>query len=1027
MVLALSLVLGICSFPTAYADDFDKEYLTEMNFLKVLKLVEEDYDSTLVITKAEIAQMILATLYSEVDFSGMINKGQVFSDVPYEHPKYAVVTAAKDLGIVNGDGTSCFYPDKQINLAEGIAMLVNALGYTLHAKELGGYPSGYYQIAREIGMLKNVSLGLSDTVNGGDAVRLLYNSLFASVVETVSYGSDGVELRINSNLNILGERFSIYEYIATVTDDGITSIEGDSINDPERAVIRVNKTGDTIKAYTEGCDLKAYLGMRVKVFVRNNEEEGRYEFVYAAPYGNDDTVTLNVKDIVTVNDSYVEYDEDLNTSKTEKIKLSAEKPVVIFNGIRIVNKTLTSLIPKDGFVRFIENNGDGNYDIAIIYSFNYLAGNFDSYARNIVVDEIITMEDEEGISCLLNPSASIDLNEDEYIYTFIMNEKYKKLSDLSKGVIVSVAEAPEKIDGKTYYLLAVSDKSYDGQVAAIGGENEVYVNDTDFYQLSTSITSVKSSFINTLKSGLNITVYEDITGKAAYIKSEHDSSKNYAYMVKAVKKSQGDDFVLVKFFGKDGKMQTLPLSDKATIDGVNTAGMTPDEKIARLEARVSHTPVANAAATGRPVIITVSNEKITKIDTDNPNDNLSTGNISKTYVKQSLIQYYEDDAESYDTLKAGFRSPRAAAVRGTSKTVGGKFFITSSTVILSVPEIDTFGLRNLTAYTPYGYDTLYLNSSYAANADMIKLYEMENIDSNYKVLALGNISSTYSFDLQGYDIDPDTGVAGLVVVRGKTNSYRSVPTGTPMSVFVKLAQSYDEESEKMVTKVYYNEKGDLKSATIDLDECHYPYKALIQGAAAGDTPHNAEVKALKAGDIIRVITSGEKITHIERVLRTKDYKDAYGFVQYSRPATVSYAASVSGTRSTFPFDMPVPDEDDNYTPESNNTLSNSFVWDIKGQTMTLLSPMKRVGQVKDIDPENPASYSSLYYKLGTNSITVIDIPEDGGEPEIREGTVNDITTLKEADYDTGKASFIIMKIVSSEPEQIIVINGADNL
>ena len=208
-----------------------------------------------------------------------------------------------------------------------------------------------------------------------------------------------------------------------------------------------------------------------------------------------------------------------------------------------------------------------------------------------------------------------------------------------------------------------------------------------------------------------------------------------------------------------------------------------------------------------------------------------------------------------------------------------------------------------------------------------------------------------------------------------------------------------------------------------MSEHYIEFEDVVKSYGSG----NAEVKALKAGDIIRVITSGEKITHIERVLRTKDYKDAYGFVQYSRPATVSYAVSVSGTRSTFPFDMPVPDEDDNYTPESNNTLSNSFVWDIKGQTMTLLSPMKRVGQVKDIDPENPASYSNLYYKLGTNSITVVDIPEDGGEPEIREGTVNDITTLKEADYDTGKASFIIMKIVSSEPEQIIVINGADNL
>ncbi len=1030
LILSFSLILSLFSFQSADADNFNAAYQAEMDFLKSLGLIEKDYDATLVITKAEILTLILNTLYPDADFSKGQEEEQIFNDVSENHEYYSYIKTGKDLGIVNGDGNNNFHPDKQMILNQAIAVVVNALGYRYHAQQLGGYPSGYYMIAKQIGLLKNVNLAASDTVNGGDVVRIIYNSLFTNIIEMILINSDGVQIKANYSKNVLSERFSVYEYDGVVIDNGISCIEGDSIGNEEKAVVKNIATGDVVSAYISDTKVDSYLGCRVKAYVKNNLIEGKNEFVYVTLHGSVNTTSINAKDIIDANDYYIEYDEDINTIQTKKIRLSEIKPVVMFNGIKIVDKTIKELIPNDGYINFIDNTGDDIFDVVMIYSFNYYNGAYNNHARNIIADSIITTPGEEGISCLFNPAISVELNESEYLYTFILNSDYKSLSDLKNGLVVSVAEAPAKINGKTYYMLAVSDNTVTGKLTSVENNRRLYMSNNEYYDLSTSLTGIKPTFANSLKIGSETEILVDITGNVAYVKTETSATKNYAYIVKAVEKFQGDQIVLVKFFTKEGQMRQLPLSDKAIIDGVSVASMNVDEKLERINKRPDvASELTNAKATGRPAIISVNNDKITRIDTDTPNPGLSSGKISETYVQQSVIQYYEDDADSYDTLKAGFRSPRAATVRGTAKTVGGKYFITSETVILCVPEIDTYAFKNLVEYRPYGFKSNYFGNNFNADPDMILLYELPNEEKNYQVINASQLYAAYSLDLQGYDIDPDTGVAGLVVVRGRRDAYRSgsVSASAPMSVYIKKTEAYDSSLEKNVTKIYYWENGQKLSATIDTDECYYPYKALINGCSAGDTPHNVAVKPLKNGDIIRVIQSGGKITHIERVLRIEDYESAHGSFHFSKSTSVPYANSVSGSDSTFPFDMTVLDDNDNISVETSNSVALAYATSLKGTTLQLALTKEYRDLFSAIDISNPLSYSKLYYNVTTDNITVIDIPDDGSEVEIQKGTLNDIVTLQEVNNNTSEASVIMTKIVDYNLDHIIIINGLENL
>lgn len=1028
LMVLISLILSLISFQLTHADDFNDAYKYEMEFLKNVNIIESDYDATLVITKSEILFLILKTLYPDADFSKTIENKISFNDVPETHRNYSYVVAARDLGIIKGDGNNNFCPDKQITLAETLAIVVNSLGYTYHAEEMGGYPFGYYQISQRIGLLKNVNLSVNDIVNGGDVVRIIYNALFSNIVDVLIKGENKFEVKIDASRNILYERYSIKEYNGVIIDNGIVSIEGQSVSDQKKAVIKLNKTGETITAYSNGTDFTKYLGCNVKAFIKFDTEKGRNEFLYVTEVDESDVLVLNAKDITDANNNYIEYTEDINDTDVKKVNLPTKRPILIYNGIKIIDKTFEELIPEDGFIKLIDNTRDGIYDIILVLSFNYSSGIYNAPARNIVIDRVVTDYGEEGISCLYNPSASIDLNESEYIYNFILNDKYNELSKLKSGLVLSVAEAPEKVDGKTYYMLAVSENEVSGNIAYIDDTECVYLSDDEYYNISSSITSVKPTFINSLKSGDKVNMLIDVTGKAAYVTINEGGSKNYAYIIKAEKISRGEEYISIKYFSKDGGYYDLPLSEKAVVDGVSVSGKTITQKLALINNRPSvASTIINAKPTGRPAIIKTNSDSVIGIDTDTPNADLSFGKISDTYVQQSVIQYYEEDAESYDTLKAGFRSPRADAVRGTSKTVGGKFFITSNTVILNVPEIDTYALNKLDTYAPFGNGNLYLKpGTYSANNDMIAYYAMENSIENYKVLSLSNLGASYSHDIQGYDIDPDTGVAGLVVVRGRTDTYRSgnISKTVPMSVYLKKTDVYDSDTGKMVTKIYYYEQGTEKSATIDLDGCYYPYKALVNGSAKNATPHGAEVVALRKGDVIRVIQSGGKISHIERVFRSENINNAGGYVEYSQAPTVSYSKSVSGTNSTFPFDMPLPDKD--AKPEENHVLITAYPVNVSGTTLQLACNKKEEEYFSAIDFDNPMSYSKRYFKLNNNNITVIEyLPS--GDIKIKKGDINDIVSYKDANKDVTGTSVIITKLISYELEQIIVINGLNNI
>lgn len=133
--------------------------LTEMGILAGDDLGNFNPDKT--ITRAECSAVICRLMGVE-DEALQSNSETIFDDVSSSSWAAGYVSTAADLGIIDGYGDRKFGPSDPVTYAQMAKMLLCAWGYQEEAEAQGGYPTGYLNIANELGIFD----GLSVTGNG---------------------------------------------------------------------------------------------------------------------------------------------------------------------------------------------------------------------------------------------------------------------------------------------------------------------------------------------------------------------------------------------------------------------------------------------------------------------------------------------------------------------------------------------------------------------------------------------------------------------------------------------------------------------------------------------------------------------------------------------------------------------------------------------------------------------------------------------------------------------------------------------
>lgn len=1004
-IIAMLLLMAISlSILPVYSSETVTES-RQTGFLKAIGVLEKGFSENSEITKGEFTKRVVNLLYPDADFSNL-NPNGAFFDVTSDTMHGAYIRAAKNLGIVNGGANNMFHPESKLTTTDAIVIACNALGYSLYAKDMGGYPTGYLTVGVNKGLTKGELLK-EDKADGKFVAKLLYNMLFLFPATVENISVDGIKISEN-RISVLETVYNIKKYDAVLTDNGITSVDGVSIMDEERCTFLDSKTGAVISAYSDSSSIGNHLGCRMDVYILYNEEKGRSEIVNYVLSESCEEYLINADRVVKFDESGIEYEEEKNSSKTTRISFKNSFPPVILNGVLYAGYDLNSIVPEDGFLRVPVNGGA--VSLVEIISFNVYGNKINSTARNIVVD---TFDLEEGyINCRLSPANSLKIEENDIVK--IIDIKDNGLNYLKKDEILSVAQSYEKVNGNTVYLLFPGVEKLEGSISGTApSDKTVTVGDKD-YEVSDSLLNIKKSFFTNIKYNEPASFYMDVTGKIAYTSSNITATKNYVYILASAVRTTDSKTLRVKVLDKEGGITDYAAGAKIKIDGVEYTDH--DRAYSALNIGAGGSIYTQGAK--KPAILTLNSKgEIRAIDTDKPN--MNGGSDINIYSTHSHIKYSNEEVNDKDTLKAGYRNPRVGYVnKGNSYTVDGRFYLNSDTVIFTVPEIDMYGLDKWSNYASMEY------AQYKKTPveNVVKMYEGTVSDEYYRIYDLASINPLIAYDIQGYDIDPDTGYAGLVVLRGRNDVHWygkvSYAASYPMSIFLRTAQVYDEELDRELTKVYYTVDGKTESsALIDKENTFSAFKYLLDGATASENKFSGTaVSPLKQGDVIRIIANDGRISHIERVFKSENLFHTLSSTNYAYIEPTPYNTTL------FPFD-----ERTVYSAFTMNyMITTGYVRNVSGSTVKLMLGKQKVDT---IDPATPSTYTEQFYDVSNVTPVLITLKVDSSDPtkvieatDVRQGNISDIITTDEVSQDTDKASLVIIKSTSYNVQTMYIIN-----
>lgn len=415
-------------------------------------------------------------------------------------------------GFINGNGYGEFRPNDNITCAEALKILVCALGYERQAEEAGGYPLGYQYMGATLKINKGVIAQPTAYLTRGAVVLMLYNALDIEILEPKSFGQDTSYQLSGKTYRSLFSSDENTEPIHMAT--GIVTANYYTFLLKPIASIKPDEVEINGTVYNAGkTNTAELLGVEVEYYYTENEN-GKPTIVNSRPTRRNEIVTVESEDIDYIDAKMLKYyDNEMN--KVARAELSDS--FCIMKNDQLMKKpyafTTVGDICKNGFIRLIDNTGDGLYDLAIVEDYN-------SYRISKVSENGLFTANEK----LFDGRRFIEMDTDEDSIKFILEnatgEKIN-LSDIVENDVVSLFQSEDKSVLKCVKgLEAVS-----GHLTEIKDDGQIYIDDNS-YKLDYYAR-------NDVKIGDMVTAYLDFRGNVVELERDNSIAKNYAYIIES--------------------------------------------------------------------------------------------------------------------------------------------------------------------------------------------------------------------------------------------------------------------------------------------------------------------------------------------------------------------------------------------------------------------------------------------------------------------------------------------------------------
>lgn len=463
IVIALAMVLsmGVATSFAAFSDvPSTVNYAEAVNILSNLGIINGYEDGTFkpdnTITRAEVATIMVNALgYGET------NGETVFSDVPADHWAAGYINTAYNNGIISGMGDGTFAPGANVTYEQVVRMIVSALGYTTLANQRGGYPTGYLSVASSNQITAGAVGRVGDPATRATVAKLLYNSLETPMADTVEWGLTADKMMYGPNEDVtLLNNLGVEKWDAFVTD---TYLNSDTYTSRDKSITLVtSKKYNDIKnsAYANGDLEKGYalgdfdeggtaaaslLGQSVTAYIGEDPDTGVDTIFAISAKGNRNTI-VNVKGDMFADgdadkDDRVYYWRNSRSDDNKPGQLTLDPKVKVYEnylagteidvaeGAALTQEFFDYFKDNGGNARFIDNDGDGDYD--------YVMAN--RYTAESVLEEIEEDNGEWNFTSMSNGTDIEDYDEDDddSLTLFIKGENYINVSELAPGDTVT--------------------------------------------------------------------------------------------------------------------------------------------------------------------------------------------------------------------------------------------------------------------------------------------------------------------------------------------------------------------------------------------------------------------------------------------------------------------------------------------------------------------------------------------------------------------------------------------------------------
>ncbi len=542
LVCVLLIVLSILP-ANAQNNEADIEYTPEAEFLTKLGIITETDTiaakiGTDKITRGEFAVLVYNALNGRIDYNGEV----YFTDTDENSSAYIAANTLAQLGILKGTDNKSFESESEIYMYDAAAIMLRLMGY----KNFKNLSNDLFvpEVCNKYDLLDN-SYFKSNTSEKNAILKIFCGLLGENILEIDSINSQGKESTADyskSKKTLLSVYFDIYKAEGILNSNGIVNITGAKAEQNEILVDDLSIKTD------EKVGIAA--GMKVNAYYKNENNPQLF-----AIYENEENSTklIKVNGDVTFSDFKYTYEQD---GKTHKITTSSAKTTFIYNNTLLTVSDIKYLVPEYGTITFIDNDNDGNYEIADIKSYLSFV-----VKRAAEEDDIFTVRGDTTGAILLDGDTE----------PYVIKNADGRIADtesITDGIVASCAVIEK--NSKTYAKeIILSDKYITGTIDKTENDGDK-VKSVTVSSVQYDIYPKNETLYSTLKpSNSAAKIYIDFLGNIIdidYLSALGDVAAGYVVKIGENNKTLSKKAALY-IYDELGRLREFLCADRVTIDG----------------------------------------------------------------------------------------------------------------------------------------------------------------------------------------------------------------------------------------------------------------------------------------------------------------------------------------------------------------------------------------------------------------------------------------------------------------------------